>query len=119
MRNLVRDISRYARRINRNFGIITQGGLAVLEKEDPVDTTQKSPATTYIKSIDGINILGLNFHPPLKGKNKIITDKKEKKNLLRLADIGKKRGLKIDRTSERGGERERERGRGRGRERDR
>jgi len=95
MRNLVRDISRYARRFNRNFGIITQGGLAVLEKEDPIDTTQKSPATTYMKSIDGVNILGLNFHPPLKGKNKIIRDKKTKKNLLRLANLGKKRGLKI------------------------
>ena len=95
MRNLVRDISKYARRFNRNFGIITQGGLDVLEKEDPVDTTLNSPAKTYMKSIDGISILGLNFHPPLKAKSKIITDKKTKKKLLRLANLGKKRGLKI------------------------
>ena len=32
MRNLVRDISKYARRFNRNFGIIAQGGLDILEK---------------------------------------------------------------------------------------
>ena len=95
MRNLVKDISKYARRFNRNFGIITQGGLQILEKEDPVDVTQKSPATTYMKTIDGVNILGLNFHPPLKGKKKFITDKKKRKELNRLAYLAKQRGLKI------------------------
>ena len=95
MRNLVRDISKYARRFNPNFGIITEGGLDILEKEDPVDPTQSSPARTYMKSFDGINIVGLNFHPPIKGKGKIITDKKTKKLLLRLANLGKQRGLKI------------------------
>ena len=95
MRNLVRDISKYARGLNRNFGIIAQGGLDILEKEDPIDITQKSPAVTYIKSIDGISILGLNYHPPQKIKGKINTDKKTKQNLLRLANIGKQRGLKI------------------------
>ncbi len=95
MRNLVKDISKYARRFNRNFGIITQGGLKILEKEDPVDVTQRSPATTYMKSIDGINILGLNFHPPLKGKKKYVTEKKIRKEFIRLADLGKQRGLKI------------------------
>jgi cysteinyl-tRNA synthetase len=95
MRNLIRDISKYARRFNPNFGIITEGGLELLEKEDPVDPTQNSPARTYMKSFDGINILGLNFHPPLKGKGNIITDKKIKKKLLRLSDLGQKRGLKI------------------------
>ena len=95
MRDLVRDISKYARRLNPSFGIITQGGIEILEKEDPVDTTQKAPATTYMKSIDGISILGLNYHPPLKAKGKIITDKKTKKNLLRLAKIAQQQGLKI------------------------
>ena len=95
MRNLVKDISKYARRFNSNFGIITEGGLDILEKENPVDTTQSSPAKTYMKSIDGISVLGLNFHPPLKGKDKIITDKKTKKTMLRLANQGKQHGLKI------------------------
>ena len=32
MRDLVRDISKYTRRLNQNFLIITQGGIEVLEK---------------------------------------------------------------------------------------
>jgi cysteinyl-tRNA synthetase len=97
MRNLVRDISKYARKFSLNFSIITSGGLEILEKEDAVDTTKTSPATTYMRSIDGINIQGLNFHPPLagKGSNSINTDKKTQANMIRLANIAKQRGLKV------------------------
>jgi endo-alpha-1,4-polygalactosaminidase (GH114 family) len=97
MRKLVRDISKYARKFNSKFSIITSGGLEILEKEDAVDTTKKSPASTYMRSIDGINIQGLNFHPPQEGKgqNKINTEKKIHTNMVRLANIAKRRGLKI------------------------
>ena len=61
MRNLVRDISKYARKFNRNFLVIASGGLEILEKEDLVDTTKTSPAKTYMRSLDGINIQGLNL----------------------------------------------------------
>jgi hypothetical protein len=70
MRSLIRDISRYARRYNRYFTIVTQGGLEILEKTDQVDATRSSPANTYIRSIDGINIRGLNYHPPFDGKKR-------------------------------------------------
>ena len=78
MRNLIRDISKYARSFNQNFFVVTEGGLEILEKEDAVDSTRISPATTYMRSIDGINIQGLNFHPPLDGKakDKIVNDRK-------------------------------------------
>jgi cysteinyl-tRNA synthetase, unknown class len=95
MRDFVRDISKYARRFNRGFSIIAQGGLELLEKIDPVDTTRRSAATTYMRSIDGINIQGLNFHLPEEGKDEIITDKKVLANMLRLANLGKQRGLKV------------------------
>ncbi len=95
MRDLVRDISKYARGFNRNFSIITQGGLELLEKVDPVDTTRRSPATTYMRSLDGINVQGLNFHPPLEGKDEIITDKKIQANMVRLTGLAKRRGLKV------------------------
>lgn len=95
MRSLIRDISRYARRYNRYFTIVTQGGLEILEKTDQVDATRSSPANTYIRSIDGINIRGLNYHPPFDGKKEIETERKSKENMLRLANIAQKRGLKI------------------------
>ncbi len=95
MRDLVRDISKYARRFNRNFVVVTQGGLALIEKIDAVDATRRSPATTYMRSIDGINIQGLNFHPPLAGKDEIITEPKIRTEMVRLADLGKQRGLNI------------------------
>jgi endo-alpha-1,4-polygalactosaminidase (GH114 family) len=95
MRDLVRDISKYARRFNRNFSVVTQGGLELLEKIDAVDGTRKSPASTYMRSLDGINIQGLNFHPPLAGKTDTATEVKIRDNMVRLAELGKRRGLKV------------------------
>ncbi len=95
MRDLVRDISKYARRFNQNFVVMTQGGLDLLEKADAVDGTIRSPATTYMRSLDGVIVPGLNFHPPLEGKDETTTDKKIRAEMLRLAELGKQRGLKI------------------------
>ncbi|MBT3990793.1 MAG: hypothetical protein HON14_08610 [Rhodospirillaceae bacterium] len=95
MRDLVRDISKYARKFNRNFSIVTQGGIELLEKIDAIDTSRRSPAGTYMRTLDGVNIQGLNFHPPVEGKAETVTDKKVRANLVRLADLGKRRGLKI------------------------
>jgi cysteinyl-tRNA synthetase len=95
MRDLVRDISKYTRRLNQNFLIITQGGIEVLEKIDPIDSSRRPAATTYMQSIDGINIQGLNFHPPLEGKKEFNTKKKITAQMVRLANLGKRHGLKV------------------------
>lgn len=95
MRNLIRHISSVSRRANRNFVVITMGGLELIEKTDTVDATRKSPATTYMRSIDGIIVRSLNMHPPEVGKQETRTDKKVRDELVRLADIGKRRGLRI------------------------
>ena len=95
MRNMVRDISKYARRFNRNFAVVTQGGLELIEKVDPIDSTKRAPASTYMRSLDGVSIQGLNFRPPIEGKEEIKTDPKVQEQLIRLADLAKRRGLKV------------------------
>jgi len=95
MRKFVRNISAFGRRLDPNFIIMTQDGLELLEKTSAGDDEGNSPSRTYIQSIDGILIKGLNFRPPAPGKDDIKTDTKTRKELLRLAKLGKKRGLKI------------------------
>ncbi|NQV56399.1 MAG: hypothetical protein HQ503_11120 [Rhodospirillales bacterium] len=95
MRDLVREISSYARRFNRNFIVLAVDGLNLLEKIDPVDATRYAPATTYMRSVNGIIIRGLNMRTPLPGKTEIRTDVKVRNELVRLADVGKRSGLKV------------------------
>ena len=95
MRKLIRQISSVSRRANRNFVVITLGGLELIEKIDAVDATRKSPATTYMRAIDGIIVRSLNMHPPEGGKREMRTDKKVRNELVRMADMGKRRGLRI------------------------
>lgn len=95
MRKFVRNISAFCRRLDPNFIVMTQNGLELLEKTSSADAEGNSPSKTYIQSIDGILIKGLNFRPPLPGKDDIKTDQKARKEMLRLAKMGKKRGLKI------------------------
>ena len=95
MRKFIRNISSVSRRANRNFVVITMGGLELIEKIDAVDTTRKSPATTYMRAIDGIIVRSLNMHPPEGGKRETRTDKNVRDELIRMADLGKRRGLRI------------------------
>jgi endo-alpha-1,4-polygalactosaminidase (GH114 family) len=95
MRKLIRNISSVSRRANRNFVVVTMGGLELIEKTDAVDATRKSPATTYMGSIDGIIVRSLNMHSPEGGKRETRTDKKVRDELVRMADVGKRRGLRI------------------------
>ena len=95
MRKFIRNISAFGRRLDPNFIIITQDGLELLEKTNSGDDEGSSPSRTYIQSIDGVLIKGLNFRPPVPGKDDIKTDAKIRKELLRLAKMGKKRGLGV------------------------
>ena len=95
MRKLIRDISKYSRQFKQNFVVMTQGGLDLLEKIDAVDSTRKSPANTFIRSLDGIVVPGLNYHPPLPGKTETSVNRKIRESLVLLTDLGKSRGLTI------------------------
>jgi len=69
MRTFVQSITAFARRYNRNFHVVTHGGLDLIIKRDLVDETRISPARTYMRSIDGMMIDQCdNFHlmPKLK-----------------------------------------------------
>jgi endo-alpha-1,4-polygalactosaminidase (GH114 family) len=95
MRDYITEISTYARKQNRNFAIMTMGGLELFEKVDPVDPTKRAPASTYIRSIDGLIVRELNYHPPRDNKPDTRTDEKVRGEMMRLANIGLERGLKF------------------------
>ncbi len=97
MRRFIQKISRTGRRLNSDFMVLTQGGLELLEKIDAIDTTLSVAAATYIRALDGIVVRSMFLHPPItKAKGQVIhTDKKVKAEMLRLADLGKQRGLRV------------------------
>ncbi|MBT3306907.1 MAG: hypothetical protein HN377_10550, partial [Alphaproteobacteria bacterium] len=92
MRTFVQSITTFARRYNRNFSIITHGGLELLIKRDVVDTTRISPARTYMRSIDGVMIDGLFFGDRIFGEP--IADEFRGRNL-RLTDMARDNGLSV------------------------
>lgn len=94
MRNLIGDISAYARQANPGFVVVTFDGLNLLERVDPVDPTKRAAAATYIRAIDGFVAPELNFHPPNE-RGDIKTDEKVRTEMLRLIDIGQKRNLRV------------------------
>ncbi|MCH7937145.1 MAG: hypothetical protein IH994_08665 [Proteobacteria bacterium] len=92
MRKLIQSISRFSRRYNRSFGVVTQGGLELLIKRDPVVDTRISPARAYIRSIDGVIKDGLFFGKRVFGEpppEEILARN------LRLTDIAKANGLRV------------------------
>ena len=92
MRLFVQRISRYARRQKRGFVVITQNGLDLLNKVDEIDTTQTSPARTYMRSIDGVLATPVYFG----GLDlDVAVETEETDRVLKLADMAKKNGLKV------------------------
>ena len=94
MRNMISDISAYARSANSGFVVITMDGLDLLERVDPIDPSKRAAAVTYIKSIDGVVVPEINFHPP-NARGDIKTEEKVQTEMLRLTDIGQNRGLRV------------------------
>jgi endo-alpha-1,4-polygalactosaminidase (GH114 family) len=93
MRKFIQTISTFARRQNRNFAVIAQGGLDLLVKRDPIDDTKVSPARAYMHSIDGVMVEGLFYEarrvfgePPPAARQA---------RFLRLAETAKENGLRV------------------------
>ena len=97
MRKFIRAISQNARRLDPNFVVMTQDGLELLEQVDSVDTTRRVPASTYIRSLDGLLVRGMFFRPPEPDdRDKFVqTDTRVSAELSRLADVGKARGHQV------------------------
>ncbi len=64
MRRFIQAIGAFAQQSRRDFLIIPQNGLELLEKVDAIDTNQRSPARTYMRSIDGVLQEALYFGDP-------------------------------------------------------
>lgn len=92
MRKFVQSITAFARRYNRNFHVITHGGLDLIIKRDLVDETRISPARTYMRSIDGVMFDGLFFGNRVFGEP--IADEIRQRNL-RLTEMARKNGLPV------------------------
>ncbi len=92
MRKFIQSISTFSRRYHQNFAVVTRGGLELLIKRDPVEETRYSPARTYMRSIDGVLLEGLYYGQKVFGEPTSTVSQSRK---LRLADIGKKYGLKV------------------------
>lgn len=92
MRQFVQKISDYARSVQPNFTVITQGGLELLTKVDEVDETKVSTARAYIKSIDGILVEGLFFGEKEVGQP---TPPERLEQRLKLVRLAKKSRLNV------------------------
>ena len=96
MRALIIKISRFARRVDKNFIVMTRGGLELMEKvSGGEEDAARSPATTYVRSINGVLLHNVFFRPASGGVEAGETDAAERERTLRLAKLGQKNGLQI------------------------
>ncbi|MEX2451572.1 MAG: hypothetical protein WD407_12005 [Rhodospirillales bacterium] len=92
MRQFVQSISTYARGRKQNFYIMTEGGLELLIKKNPVDEKIVASARTYMRSIDGILVNGLFYGGEAFGQP---TDPKILETRIPLVNQAKTNGLKV------------------------
>ncbi len=93
MRKFVQSISEFSHKLRPDFTVIARGGLELLVKRDEEDETKTYPARTYIQSIDGILVEGLNFGIPKIDMPPPDADKQEIK--FKLVKQAKDAGLKV------------------------
>ena len=92
MRRFVQAIGAFARQNRRDFLIIPQNGLGLLEKVDAIDMNQRSPARAYMGSIDGVLQEALYFGDPDFDKPPL-AERQEK--LLKLTELARTNGLRV------------------------
>jgi len=92
MRKFVQSISTFARRQSRNFMVVTDGGLDLLVKRDPVEENKVAPARGYMHAIDGVMVEGLYFDKRVFGEP---TSEVRRRRLLALTDTARQNGLKV------------------------
>lgn len=92
MRKFVQSISTFARRQQRNFMVVTEGGLELLVKRDPVEETRIAPARGYMHAIDGVMLEGLYFDKRVFGEP---TSEARRVRLQALTETARENGLKV------------------------
>lgn len=92
MRKFIQSISAFGRRYNRNFVVVVENGLDLLEKVQEADETKSSPARTYLRTINGVLVEGLTFGRRAPGK---ATPEDPKKKMMGQLQRAKKARLKV------------------------
>lgn len=97
MRDFIRAIGIYARQFNRDFVVVVQGGLQLLDASNPLEGSGPVVATSYIRAIDGVMIDGLYYAPVEMRKKPEVdkTDEKVTEELLARAKFAKEHGLDV------------------------
>lgn len=90
MRKLVQEIATFARKERREFQVLTQNGLELLVKQDPIEPDVEHPAVAYMRVLDGV-IQAPLFH----GIHEMNQPRQPKtlKRLMDLIEIGRKHEL--------------------------
>lgn len=93
MRRLVQNIAGYARGLNRNFLILVNGGIPILSKmEETGDLPKPAPATTYMRTIDGVMVESLFFGRPEVGGR---TNPERRERFLKALEPARQIGLPV------------------------
>jgi cysteinyl-tRNA synthetase len=97
MRDFIRAISIYTRRFNRDFVVVVEGGLELLDATDPLEGNGPIVASSYVRAIDGVLIDGLYYAPisARKKEEEDAVDKKVTEELLIRAKFAKENGLDV------------------------
>ena len=95
MRLFVQNVSAFAHQHNKDFMVVVQNGLELLTKNQFSNVENPQPARAYMRAIDGVLLEGLYFGATAFGKEPVRDEIKAQKELLTLAEIAKKGGLKV------------------------
>ena len=97
MRNFIRAISIYTRQFNRDFIVVAEGGLELLDATNPLEGGGPIVATSYVRAIDGVLVDGLYYAPVALRKKEDVdkTDEKVTEDLLKRANFAKGHGLDV------------------------
>ncbi len=92
MRRFIQAIGAFARQNRRDFLIIPQNGLELMALVDAIDTSQRSPARTYMRSIDGVLQEALYFGDPDFDKP---PPAERQENLLKRPELARTKGRRV------------------------
>ena len=97
MRDFIRAISMYTRQFNRNFIVVAEGGLELLDASNPLDGGPPVVATSYVRAIDGVLVDGLYYAPVAMRKKEEVdkTDEKVTEAMMARAKFAKEHGLDV------------------------
>ena len=92
MRRFVERIASFARGRRPDFVVVVQNGLDLVSKAEDGEDRKQAPARSYMRSVDGVLVDGLNVGRTDFGKP---TPEADRANLLALAEMARDHGRKV------------------------